>query len=95
MQSYFNWKVTGVAITCSDKRHHIPVHILDEGNVLSWDFKHKIDDLKIVSNRYTAKKQLYTHEESMVIEPSNLDQNHESLGHKTNEGAQEYKSHVI
>jgi hypothetical protein len=38
MQSYFNWKVTGVAITCSDKRHHIPVHILDEGNVLSWDF---------------------------------------------------------
>jgi hypothetical protein len=41
MQSYFNWKVTGVAITCSDKRHHIPVHILDEGNVLSWDFEVK------------------------------------------------------
>jgi hypothetical protein len=31
MQSYFNWKVTGVAITCSDQRHHVPVHILDEG----------------------------------------------------------------
>jgi hypothetical protein len=38
MQSYLNWKVTGVAITCLDKHHNIPVHILDEGNVLSWDF---------------------------------------------------------
>jgi hypothetical protein len=45
MQSYFNWKVTGVAITCSDKRHHIPVHIL-----VCWELlkKEKQFDSKIL-----------------------------------------------
>jgi hypothetical protein len=83
---------TGSSISASTWLHTVLCH---QWYMCNGTDKHKIDDLKIVSNRYTAKKQLYTHEESMVIEPSNLDQNHESLGHKTNEGAQEYKSHVI
>ena len=35
--AYVNRKVSGVTTTCPDKRHRILVHILDEGNVLSWD----------------------------------------------------------
>ena len=38
MQAYVNRKVSGVAITCPNKRRRILVHILNEGNVLSWDF---------------------------------------------------------
>ena len=36
MKAYVNRKV-GVATTRPDKRHRILVHILDEGNVFSWD----------------------------------------------------------
>ena len=38
MKAYVNRKVSGVATTRPGKRHRILVHILDEGNVLSWDF---------------------------------------------------------
>src|SRR3954469_23940287 len=38
MQSYLNREVIGVAITCSNTCHNIIVHVLDEGNVLCWDF---------------------------------------------------------
>ena len=33
-----NRKVSGVVITCPDKRRRILVHILNEDNVFSWDF---------------------------------------------------------
>ena len=33
-----NRKVSGVAITYPDKRRRILLHILNEGNILSWDF---------------------------------------------------------
>ena len=38
MKAYVNRKVSGVATIRPDKRHRILVHILDEGNVFSWDF---------------------------------------------------------
>src|SRR3954471_20652453 len=38
MQSYFDWEVISVAIARSHTCHNIVVHILDEGNVLCWDF---------------------------------------------------------
>src|SRR6187551_254413 len=38
MQTYFIWKITTVSTISADNRHRILVHILDKGNVLSWDF---------------------------------------------------------
>ena len=32
------WEVISVAITCSNTCHNIIVHVLDEGNVVCWDF---------------------------------------------------------
>jgi hypothetical protein len=38
MQSYINWKVISVSVTYSNTCHNIIVHILNESNVLWWDF---------------------------------------------------------
>ena len=38
MQSYFNWKGIGVAITCSNTCHNIIIHVFDKDNVLCWVF---------------------------------------------------------
>ena len=38
MQSFLNQEVISVDITCLNTCHNIIVHVLDEGNVLCWDF---------------------------------------------------------
>jgi hypothetical protein len=38
MKSYFNREVVYVTIICSDTSYGIAIHVLDEGNILCWDF---------------------------------------------------------